>query len=304
MKQTKYLQALESQLDVLQYYSKLLALPKQFHTDMLEARMSLRTLVSCLHMASPIYVENKIAEIIEKVPVVDEYTPIKENIPIQSGFALFEKSVFRLTSPAEIDKTCDAIAWAVTETDIFWSYLWRNPDNLLECVTFFSGAFKEKRTRNYVLYDLKELTPWVITDHDKKAGFTNTQQERGIIAKHLDDMEFHSWAILDALFIIMNEKIAKVSNHRIDRAARRRVEKITPNDKLFDIIELREYEYQESQFEEKPSHGGYNIRWIVRGHWHLYHTKNGPIKKYLQPYVKGPENAPVKNAAKIFALVR
>lgn len=47
---------------------------------------------------------------------------------------------------------------------------------------------------------------------------------------------------------------------------------------------------------EGSKHGSPKVRFIVSGHWHMYHTGEGrtvSLKKWVRPYYKGPELAPL-----------
>jgi hypothetical protein len=56
----------------------------------------------------------------------------------------------------------------------------------------------------------------------------------------------------------------------------------------------------------EPGEVEWQHRWIVRGHWHTYHYKDGTTRQlYLAPYVKGPDDKPLKvTELRAFELVR
>ena len=49
----------------------------------------------------------------------------------------------------------------------------------------------------------------------------------------------------------------------------------------------------------------WSCRWIVSGHWHLYHYKDGIRSRWVFPYPKGPVGKPLKlPRARVWAVVR
>ena len=67
------------------------------------------------------------------------------------------------------------------------------------------------------------------------------------------------------------------------------------------VVRLRAY--REAR-EVEPSGRTLSVQFIVRGHWHTYHTRNGPVQRWVMPFVKGPEGAPFKATDRVFEFVR
>ena len=59
------------------------------------------------------------------------------------------------------------------------------------------------------------------------------------------------------------------------------------------VVELRQREYQQRD-ESHDTHTEYTCQWLVRGHWHQYHTRDGLQPRWVSPYVKGPSDKPLK----------
>jgi hypothetical protein len=57
---------------------------------------------------------------------------------------------------------------------------------------------------------------------------------------------------------------------------------------------------------EAEGHGvDWSCRWVVRGHWHRYHTRAGLTSRWLLPYEKGPEGKPLKvRGERLWAVTR
>jgi hypothetical protein len=105
-----------------------------------------------------------------------------------------------------------------------------------------------------------------------------------------------------------NQRILATFTRTIDRHARRRLERenVTPENIAVRIVELRKKEHRRTNDAE------HNIvdwasRWIVSGHWRQqwYPSLNAYQPKWVMPYVKGPDDKPLKPPrAKVFAVVR
>lgn len=117
--------------------------------------------------------------------------------------------------------------------------------------------------------------------------------------------------MLAAWRILSQENIVVLDPNRPPRPMRRRAERVgLPEDGDIVIIRMRREVFQGL----KKAAGGedeepwYTIRFLVRGHWHNYWV--GPrgqqhlIAKYILPYEKGPEGAPLVRKDKIFSLER
>ncbi|HET7110249.1 MAG TPA: hypothetical protein VFI41_05220 [Gemmatimonadales bacterium] len=111
--------------------------------------------------------------------------------------------------------------------------------------------------------------------------------------------------------ILNQENVVVRDPNKAPRQMRRRAERVgVPETGDIVIIRMRREVYQGL----KKAAGGedeepwYTIRFMVRGHWHNYWV--GPrgnqhlISKYLLPYEKGPEGAPLVVKDKIFSLER
>lgn len=78
-----------------------------------------------------------------------------------------------------------------------------------------------------------------------------------------------------------------------NRAARRRFADSPLHDPVVRVVELRRREtYQREILESEPAE--WSCQWLVRGHWHRYHTREGLQPRWVNPYVKGPDDKPLK----------
>ena len=92
-----------------------------------------------------------------------------------------------------------------------------------------------------------------------------------------------------------------VSRPRREEVPAKKVRRFDMKDQIVTIIELRRAAYGPSDGE---SHVEWSHRWVVRGHWRHAHAKDedgNPIRRwvYINPYFKGPEDAPLLVRSKI-----
>lgn len=115
-----------------------------------------------------------------------------------------------------------------------------------------------------------------------------------------------TWRILNQKNIVVLEP-----NKNKPRQLRRRAERVgIPEDGDLLIIRMRREVFQglKSAAGGEDDEPWYSIRFLVRGHWHNYWVgpKNNQhlLAKYILPYEKGPEGAPLVRKDKIFSLER
>lgn len=92
-----------------------------------------------------------------------------------------------------------------------------------------------------------------------------------------------------------------IERMRLPRAARRRWPALEHDGVR--VISLRTSSVE--QREAGESSVDWQCRWFVRAHWHRYHTREGVINRHLAPYIKGPEDKPLKPPRpRVFTVVR
>jgi hypothetical protein len=108
-----------------------------------------------------------------------------------------------------------------------------------------------------------------------------------------------------ALWLLLNQTVTKVEPEDVDRPARRRAtrKRLPPQ---VTVIRLRR---EEGHYEPREGESlvEWQHRWIVRGHWRWQAC--GPNRSerrriWVNPYVKGPEGAPLKQSEKVYSLDR
>jgi hypothetical protein len=113
--------------------------------------------------------------------------------------------------------------------------------------------------------------------------------------------------LIGSMLLLLDQTIAVATPRRVDRAAARRAEREKwTAEPIVRVVELRR---RVSSASSDGEHGDvdWSCRWIVRGHWRQQWCpaarEHRPI--WITPYVKGPEEKPLKPPrATVFAVVR
>lgn len=110
---------------------------------------------------------------------------------------------------------------------------------------------------------------------------------------------------IHALWLLLNQTVTRVEDEDVDRAARRRAGKMKLPSRVT-VIRLRR-EVSSLGREPGESHVEWQHRWIVRGHWRWQAYGPGRTERrriWINPFVKGPEGAPLKQSEKVYQLER
>lgn len=111
--------------------------------------------------------------------------------------------------------------------------------------------------------------------------------------------------LLSACIAFIDQRIFSVVTREASRATRRRHGDLK-HEPLIRVIELRR-KYQRIDAHGEHEARDWSCQWIVRGHWRQqwYPKLNRHQPKWITPYVKGPDNKPLKEPrATVFAVVR
>ena len=109
--------------------------------------------------------------------------------------------------------------------------------------------------------------------------------------------------IIYAIFKLMNQTIAQKDVYTDKRHARRMRHKKRGTPPMVTVITLRRQE--EWGYYEEGTGNWLTYRTIVRAHWQWYHLKDGTkIHKYVGPYWRGPEGAPIRQPKRVNTLAR
>ena len=114
--------------------------------------------------------------------------------------------------------------------------------------------------------------------------------------------------LIHTYFLILSQTITAKTPERGDRAQRRRLERENlPSEVL--VIQFRKTRYTSAEGGEERN-VNWSHRWIVGGHWRWQPYKDpasgGEIKKriWISPYVKGPDDKPLKTKERVYVLAK
>lgn len=116
-----------------------------------------------------------------------------------------------------------------------------------------------------------------------------------------------------ALWLLLNQTVTKVEDEPVNASARKRAGKARLPEKVT-VIRLRREEIAQRR-EPGESMVEWQHRWIVRGHWRwqrvgehyagAVETEKGyRARIWINPFVKGPESAPIRQSEKVYSLDR
>lgn len=89
-----------------------------------------------------------------------------------------------------------------------------------------------------------------------------------------------------------------------NRAERRRMERLQLPSTLTLITLRAKYQKPKDGDDHEPQKVEWSHRWVVGAHWATRHTRNGPKKVYIMPFIKGPEDKPLVVKEKMYRVIR
>lgn len=108
-----------------------------------------------------------------------------------------------------------------------------------------------------------------------------------------------------ALWRFMDQRIVVTRTEELPRGARRAAERSGTRTPEFQVIELRR---REGERNENPQHVGreWAYQWAVRGHWRnqWYPSAQEHRPRWIDPYLKGPEDKPLVVRPTVFEVRR
>lgn len=102
------------------------------------------------------------------------------------------------------------------------------------------------------------------------------------------------WKLIQTTFRLMQQRIAAHHPERPDRPARREAKRVgLQGDRDIVVVRLRR---ERSEHHGETGEANYSHRFIVSGHWRNQWYPSGHVHRqiWISPYVKGPEDAPLK----------
>lgn len=202
----------------------------------------------------------------------------KESVPTPLGFMLLEHPLPPITPNSDVDTSIDAISWWVDVSETHYTALvcWAYAGQARLLMPCLFTSFKDGET----IAAITELQP------------SFSQPLRFIMA----------------LFNFLDQQLVEPAREALPRQERRAIERKSGGKPAnVNIIRLRR-RYVQHPTDPNAPHREYQYQWAVRGHWRKqpYRSKGPDYYKYIYiaPYLKGPEDRPLKGTDRVYAVVR
>lgn len=219
------------------------------------------------------------------------FTLLPEDIPASSGLMYFGRP-FTLDGAQEKWPTW-AASWRTTDQGI--NVTWYGETSLLADVA-------SESVNEFLATALKQ-SPRLSPNSTSQAPYGG-DGEYGESHKGVPyNAARQSWLNkLKAMWLLMQQPLARVTEIEPDRAARKRLRRAGHEVRAVRVIELR-----------RPQHSGsgdgsreFHHQWIVRGHWRQqwYPAREVHRPVWIAPHIKGPEGAPLIGGEKVYAWKR
>lgn len=162
------------------------------------------------------------------------------------------------------------------------------------------GEPKEPDSHNYD-DDIRDYTVRKEIDKSRAKAFSVEYQDR---LNEWCDASKNALQLFACGCLWLKQKIITITQAPLTRAAERRLARANIDPKCL-VVELRSKQYTGSPTPEQANHVDWAWQWAVRGHWRDQPTKEGSKLIWIHPYIKGPEDKPLKpDAGRIFAVTR
>jgi hypothetical protein len=266
-----------------------------------------------LGLAEPFYWAPDICALMERVPVeVIESTVLRSELfPCDYGFWWFANPI-RLPRWDGDGTDMRAILWSApggaNGTGIeLWTYHYFWGQRPIERLSP-EGGFMCPGIANFGRFDWRYGETLGDAFAATLEGDYRNEEERELNRQIAAD-PWHRDAIkrFAAMLLFMDQRILVSAQHEAERHTRKRVQRQGyEHVPLVRVIELRRRQGRPAPKGEHETIA-WAHQWIVSGHWRQqwYPSLNANQPRWIMPYVKGPEDKPLKPPrAKVFAVVR
>jgi hypothetical protein len=301
-----YFQAIENQIRLIDFWGSREGFATAFaaHAQMLGTEGSApapqdlcRALVHELESGDSYYISTDIGDALHSALATFPNCRIPESyLPTRAGFVWFE------TPPFE---DLRAFSW-----ESMYVLPVGKPKVPALNVTFYEpGSMDDDRWQN--LPRLHSSLTWPFLDgwdDFKQLGQTPDAQERLAEMRMARAMVASFFTFLQQPFVTSATQSTgqEIGRKLMGRTARRRVSR-WPSEPLVRVIQLRRAAAAQKASSEDNAEIDWSCRWLVGGHWRNqpYPTLGIIRPIFILPYVKGPDDKPLKPPrAKLFAVVR
>lgn len=137
----------------------------------------------------------------------------------------------------------------------------------------------------------------------------SSEEKAELIERNVVAVDMSHLSLLHSLFLLMQQTRVVDSSRRETSPNKKKIARLKKKEISQDVtvVRLRKTEYVNSQ--PKTSGIEYSVRWFVSAHWRWqpYKREDG-VSDYkrilISPYIKGPDDKPLKISKKVFAVVK
>lgn len=264
------------------------------------------TIKACLEQADPVYVNNFVTEIVATAMEEFDPEPVLPTDPFTAtGFALFPRRVEVEDAGGPIPMGIRAIAWMPIRLE---------KDEGMEAggqfILFFTdgdapGPHGEPVAEGFGPLARLHLVHAFFIPYNQRmenlvvdSNSTTEAEARRMAAAQ--------WKLVQVLWRIGSQVVR--AKQRAPRAARREARRYRMPQEDITIITLRKMSDRALDSGDADWEDGehYHVQFVVRGHWRnqWYPSEQRHRQIWINPYVKGPEHAPMRMTQRVFELVR
>lgn len=149
------------------------------------------------------------------------------------------------------------------------------------------------------------ILPWPIGEHSSTLANLRAPTD---MPETPEDRETYAWLapVIGAALALLDQRILTSAAHPADRATRRRLTDAYHGEATVRVVELRRAQRRPGQAHNERE-VEWSCQWLVRGHWRQQPVgpKLSQVRPtWIAPYAKGPEDAPIRADATVFAVRR
>ena len=256
-----------------------------------------------LPVAAPFFVTDEMVDLLEHAAASFPNTPLHPvDLPIDCGFVLLGRSVNVIDMHGK-KLPVRAFTWGLTSsttdpseaTGVHFSVYAHESDD-----TERELADRELGVSGYFpTLSLLHDAGWAF-GHEYASGEgwkAGTVWNEGLpIPDEAIQSAIHMMKVIHTFWMLSQQRIGEANSHQASRGVRRRIERSFPNRPIPEVrvVTLRRRRPPRHSDEEVGSGREYTHRWWVNGHWRRqwYGTEGRHKPKYIEGYVKGPDDKP------------
>lgn len=249
-------------------------------------------------LGDPFYCSDEVCGLIEfAARSLDDWTYDQTMLLTENGFAYFRRP---LKLPGTQQRDLTAISWSTIYE------LEDGPKGAI--VQLPPGHLPYPRAMNAVFHVREPFAEFVpVTNIFLRFG-QSANDAMAVANKYNEVTDRERWLtkfrLLGAFLLFIQQRVFVAQAERADRATRRQCGEFRPEG-IVRVVRLRKAKNAGHTPNDDPQE--WTCRWMVRGHWRQqwYPTLKRHQPKWITPYVKGPEDMPLKQPrATVFAVVR